>query len=219
MIFFLAGPRAGQVQALYEAGMQNIYSIDGLVPVVHPTAFVHPTAVLIGDVIIGEGVYIGPLASLRGDFGRIIMKAGSNIQDTCVIHGTPYQDTIVHEDGHVGHGAVLHGCVIGRNVLVGMNAVVMDAADIGADSIIGAMAFVKKGMQVPPRSLVAGSPAVIVKELDQKAIDGKFFGTRMYQRLAQRSLATMQRVEPLTQVEADRPRLREDQIYPVDCSK
>nr|WP_321301326.1 phenylacetic acid degradation protein PaaY [Alcaligenes faecalis] len=196
--------------------MQNIYSIDGLVPVVYPTAYVHPTAVLIGDVIIGEGVYIGPLASLRGDFGRIIMKAGSNIQDTCVIHGTPYQDTVVHEDGHVGHGAVLHGCVIGRNVLVGMNAVVMDAADIGADSIIGAMAFVKKGMQVPPRSLVAGSPATVVKELDQKAIDGKFFGTRMYQRLAQRSLATMQRVEPLTEVEADRPRLREDQIYPVD---
>ncbi|HRL20214.1 MAG TPA: phenylacetic acid degradation protein PaaY [Alcaligenes sp.] len=196
--------------------MHNIYSIDGLVPVVHPSAYVHPTAVLIGDVIIEAGVYIGPLASLRGDFGRIVMMAGSNIQDTCVIHGTPEQDTVVQQDGHVGHGAVLHGCVIGRNVLVGMNAVVMDGADIGADSIIGAMAFVKKGMAVPPRSLVAGSPARVVKELDQASIDGKHFGTRMYQRLAQRSLASMQRVQPLTEVGPDRPRLRDDQIYPQD---
>ena len=106
--------------------MENIYSIDGIIPVIHETAFVHPTAVIIGDVIIGPGVYVGPLASLRGDYGRIIMKEGSNIQDTCVIHGDGRQDTIVEEDGHIGHGAVIHGCVIGRNVLVGMNAVVMD---------------------------------------------------------------------------------------------
>lgn len=194
--------------------MQNIYSIDGIIPVVHETAFVHPTAVLIGDVIIGPGVYIGPLASLRGDFGRIIMKEGANIQDTCVIHGTPEQDAVVEVDGHIGHGAVLHGCTIGRNVLVGMNAVVMDQADVGADSIIGAMAFVKKGMVIPARSLVAGAPAKIVKALKDEDIKQKTLGTHMYQRLAQRSLDSMKKVEPLREVEANRARLTGDMIYP-----
>ncbi|NLJ62292.1 MAG: phenylacetic acid degradation protein PaaY [Alcaligenaceae bacterium] len=194
--------------------MSHIYAIDGLVPVIHETAFVHPTAVLIGDVIIGPGVYIGPLASLRGDFGRIIMKEGSNIQDTCVIHGTPEQDTVVEVDGHIGHGAVLHGCTIGKNVLVGMNAVVMDQADVGANSIIGAMAFVKKGMLIPERSLVAGAPAKIIKTLTDTEIDHKRLGTHMYQRLAQRSLATMEKVTPLRQVEPNRPRLTPDMIYP-----
>lgn len=194
--------------------MQNIYSIDGIIPVVHETAFVHPTAVLIGDVIIGPDVYIGPLASLRGDFGRIIMKEGSNIQDTCVIHGTPEQDTVVEVDGHIGHGAVLHGCTIGRNVLVGMNAVVMDQADVGADSIIGAMAFVKKGMVIPARSLVAGAPAKIVKALKDEDIKQKTLGTHMYQRLAQRSLDSMKKVEPLREVEENRARLTGDMIYP-----
>lgn len=194
--------------------MQHIYSINGIVPVVHETAYVHPTAVLIGDVIIGPGVYVGPLASLRGDFGRIIMKEGSNIQDTCVIHGTPEQDTLVDIDGHIGHGAVLHGCTIGRNVLVGMNAVVMDQCDIAADSIIGAMAFVKKGMVVPPRSLVAGAPAKVIKELSDAEIKNKQLGTHMYQRLAQRSLDTMLKVAPLRAVETDRARLRPEDIYP-----
>src|SRR5690606_10213554 len=105
--------------------MLKVYAIDGITPVVHPTAYVHPSAVLIGDVIIGAGVYVGALASLRGDFGRIIMGAGSNVQDSCVIHGVPERDTIVEVDGHIGHAAVLHGCYIGRNALVGMNAVVM----------------------------------------------------------------------------------------------
>ncbi len=126
--------------------MDNIYAIDGIITVVHETASVHPTAVLVCDVIIGSVVYVGPLASLRGDYGRIIMKEGSNIQDTCVIHGDGRQDSIVEEGGHIGHGAVVHGCVIGRNVLVGMNAVVMDEVQVGANSIIGAMVFVKKGM-------------------------------------------------------------------------
>lgn len=194
--------------------MQNIYSIDGIIPVVHETAYVHPTAVLIGDVIIGPGVYIGPLASLRGDFGRIIMKEGSNIQDTCVIHGTPEQDTVVEIDGHIGHGVVLHGCTIGRNALVGMNAVVMDQVDVGAESIIGAMAFVKKGMLIAPRSLVAGAPAKIIRELKDEEIKRKELGTHMYQRLAKRSLASMKKVEPLREVEDNRAQLTAEMIYP-----
>ena len=195
--------------------MLKVYAIDGITPVVDPTAFVHPTAVLIGDVIVGPGAYVGPLASLRGDFGRIVMGRGSNVQDACVIHGTGEQDTIIEEDGHIGHAAVLHGCYIGRNVLVGMNAVVMDGAHVGENSIVGAMAFVKVGMQVPARSLVAGAPARIVRELSDKQIAGKHYGTRQYQRLTERCLHSMREVEPLTAVEPDRVRLTADMTEPL----
>lgn len=194
--------------------MDNIYSIDGIIPVIDKTAFVHPTAVIIGDVIIGPGVYVGPLASLRGDYGRIIMKTGSNIQDTCVIHGDGRQDTIVEEDGHIGHGAVIHGCVIGRNVLVGMNAVVMDEVTVGANSIIGAMAFVKKGMQIPDYSLLAGAPAKIIKTLTDDDLKHKVLGTQKYQRLVRRSHDSLERVQPLRELPAERPRLTREQVWP-----
>ena len=194
--------------------MENIYAIDGIVPVIDETAFVHPTAVIIGDVIIGPGVYVGPLASLRGDYGRIIMKEGSNIQDTCVIHGDGRQDTIIEVDGHIGHGAVIHGCVIGRNVLVGMNAVVMDEVVVGANSIIGATAFVKKGMVIPEYSLVAGAPAKIIKTLTDEDLKHKVLGTQKYQRLARRSHASLERVQPLRELPADRPRLTREQVWP-----
>ena len=128
----------------------KVYAIEGVIPVIHPSAYVHPTAVLIGDVIIGPGCYVGPNACLRGDFGRLVMEEGSNLQDTCVMHGFPGSDTVIEVDGHVGHGAVIHGARIARNALVGMNAVVMDGAVIGESSIVAAMAFVKTGMQVPP---------------------------------------------------------------------
>lgn len=194
--------------------MFKVYTINGITPVVHPSAFVHPTAVLIGDVIIGPGVYVGPMASLRGDFGRIEMKEGSNIQDCCVIHGVAENDSIVDVDGHIGHGAVLHGCTIGRNAMVGMNAVVMDQAVVGEASIVAAMAFVKAGLTIPPRSLVVGAPARILRELSDADIAQKSFGTRQYQLLAQRSRHTMQMVEPLSEVEDSRPRLTAEMINP-----
>lgn len=194
--------------------MAHIYSIDGFIPVIHETAFVHPTAVIIGDVFIGPGVYVGPLASLRGDFGRIVMKEGSNIQDTCVVHGDGRHDTIIEEDGHIGHGAVIHGCVIGRNTLVGMNAVVMDGAMIGANSIIGATAFVKAGMQIPDYSLVVGAPAKVVKTLTDEDLKHKIRGTQKYQRLVRRSHASLERVEPLRELSEGRPRLTREQTWP-----
>ncbi|MBR9868079.1 MAG: phenylacetic acid degradation protein PaaY [Oceanospirillales bacterium] len=187
--------------------MMKVYSIDGITPVVDPTAYVHPTAVLIGDVIVGPGCYVGPAACLRGDFGRLELKKGANLQDTCVMHGFPGTDTVVEEDGHIGHGAVLHGCVIGKNALVGMNSVIMDGAVIGESAIVAAMSFVKASMDVPARTLVAGSPARVIKELSDKEIDWKASGTRQYQELAIRSMNTMQEVEALTEVEANRPRL------------
>jgi carbonic anhydrase/acetyltransferase-like protein (isoleucine patch superfamily) len=194
--------------------MFKVYSINGITPVIDPAAYVHPTAVLIGDVIVGPGVYVGPLASLRGDFGRIELRQGSNVQDTCVVHGVAENDTIVEVDGHVGHGAVLHGCTIGRNALVGMNAVVMDQAVVGEASIVAAMAFVKVGMVIPPRSLVVGAPARVLRELTDADVVHKSFGTRQYQLLTTRCLQTMQAVDALTQVESDRKRLPLDVINP-----
>src|ERR1700752_4856719 len=141
------------------------YEIEGVVPVVDPSAFVHPTAVLIGDVIVGPNCYVGPCASLRGDFGRIVLKDGANIQDTCVVHGFPERDTVVEENGHIGHGAVLHSCTVRRDALVGMNAVVMDEAEVGEQAIVAACAFVPAGMKIPPAMLVAGVPAKAIRAL------------------------------------------------------
>ena len=196
------------------------YEIDGIRPVVHATAYLHPTAVLIGDVIIGAGCYIGPACSLRGDFGRLLVKDGANIQDTCVMHGFPGTDTVVEVDGHIGHGAVLHGCTIGRNAMVGMNAVVMDKAQVGESAIVAASAFVKAGMQVPPRVLVAGVPARVVRELREQELQLKVEGTLTYQELTVRSVTTMREVEPLAEVEVDRKRLKfPDKVKPLVDAK
>jgi phenylacetic acid degradation protein len=184
------------------------YSIDGLTPVVHPTAFVHSSAVLIGDVILGPRCYVGPLASLRGDYGRIILEEGANVQDTCVMHGFPGTDTVVEIDGHVGHGAVLHGCIVKRNAMVGMNAVVMDEAVVGESAMVAACAFVKAGMVIAPRSLAAGVPAKVLRPLTDEEISWKQSGTRTYQELAVRSMKTMREVAPLVAAEPDRPRIK-----------
>jgi phenylacetic acid degradation protein len=185
----------------------NIYEFEGFIPVVDPSSYVHPTAVLIGDVIVGARCSVGPNAVLRGDFGRLIMFDGSNLQDTCVMHGFPEMDTIIEQDGHVGHGAILHGCRVGRNAMVGMNAVIMDNAVIGEESIVAALAFVKADMQVPPRSLVAGVPARILREVTQQEIEWKTTGTAVYQDLSERSRRSLRPVVPLTVPEPGRRRL------------
>jgi carbonic anhydrase/acetyltransferase-like protein (isoleucine patch superfamily) len=190
--------------------MANCFAIEDLIPVIDPTAYVHPTAVLIGDVIVGPRCYVGPAASLRGDFGRITLCEGANVQDTCVIHGFPDSDTVIEIDGHIGHGAVIHGAHIGRNVMVGMNAVVMDRSKIGESAIIGAMAFVREGTVVPPRSLALGIPARVVRDLTDQEISWKRSGTRQYQELAVRSLASQRPVEPLRAVQSERPRYKGD---------
>ncbi len=193
----------------------RVWSIDGVTPVVDPTSYVHPSAVLIGDVIVGRRCYIGPCASLRGDFGRIILKDGANLQDTCVCHGFPGTDTLVEEDGHIGHGAVLHGCRIRRGALVGMNAVVNDNAQIGEEAIVAAMAFVRAQMIVPPRTLVAGTPARIIRALTDQEVAWKAEGTASYQDLTRRSLATMTETVALTAAEPDRKRLNLPELLPL----
>jgi len=199
--------------------MAQVFEIDGVRPVVDPSAYVHPTAVLIGDVIVGPRCYVGPSASLRGDFGRLILEEGSNLQDTCVMHGFPNTDTTIEVDGHIGHGAVLHGCRVGRNAMVGMNAVVMDNAVIGENSIVAAMAFVKANVEIPPRSLVAGIPAKVIRELSEEEIAWKHEGTVTYQELAVRSMQTMRPTTPLAAMEPDRKRIRVSAIDPLYKAK
>lgn len=185
------------------------YEIDGVVPVVDPGAFVHPTAVLIGDVIIGAGCYIGPSASLRGDFGRIIVGEGSNVQDSCVLHAFPGADCVLEPNSHLGHGAIVHGAHVGSYTMVGMNAAVMDGCVIGEDALIGACAFLRAGTEVPSRMMAVGNPAVI-RELDEQTITWKRNGVHVYQELAKRSRATLREIQPLTAIEPNRPRVSTD---------
>lgn len=193
----------------------SVWSYDGIVPVIDPAAWVHPAAVLIGDVIVGAGCYVGPGAVLRGDFGRITLEPGSNVQETCVLHAFPGKDVVVEESGHVGHGAILHGCRIGRNAMVGMNAVVMDEAVIGENTIVAAMAFVKAGAEIPANSLAVGSPAKVVRELSDDEIDWKRRGTGVYQQLAREARDKLAPAEPLAEVEPDRRRAEAPEYDPL----
>ena len=182
-----------------------VYSLDGLIPVVDVTAYVHPQATLIGDVIVGPRCYVGPGASLRGDFGRIVLGAGCNVQDCCVLHSFPAHETLLEADAHVGHGAVLHGCTVRRDALIGIGAIVMDDAVVEEEAFVGAASFVPAGFVVPPRTLVTGVPARVVRELKPEELAWKATGTREYQRLTVRCLATLRECEPLTALEPDRP--------------
>ena len=199
--------------------MPKVYSIDGIVPVVHPSAFVHESAVLIGDVIVGPRAYIGPCACLRGDFGRIVVEEGANIQDTCMLHGFPGKDTVVGPDVTVGHGAVLHGCVVQRGALVGMNAVVNDNAEIGEDAMVAALAFVRAEARIPARSLAAGIPARVLRELSAEEIRWKADNTALYQKLAVRSAATMQAVDARAEIEPGRKRIEVPGSMPLSEMK
>jgi phenylacetic acid degradation protein len=195
------------------------YSIDGVVPVVDPTAHVHPTAVLIGDVTVGPGCYVGPCASLRGDFGRITLLAGANVQDSCVVHSFPNREVLIEENGHIGHGAVLHGCTVRRDALVGMNAVVMDDAEIGAEAVVAACAFVPSGSRLPERSLAVGAPAKVLRTLSDGDVARKREGTEVYHTLARRCRQTLQEVQPLTAAPADRPPLDLPDLRPLTATK
>lgn len=188
--------------------MVRVYAIDGVTPYVHPDAYVHPTASLIGDVIVEAGCYVGPGASLRGDFGRLVMCRGSNLQDNCIVHGFPGTDSEIGEDGHIGHGAVLHGCKVGRNALIGMSAVIMDGAKVGEDAIVAALSFVKAGFEVPPGMLVAGIPAKIVRPVTEQEKAWKIQGTREYQELTVRSRTTMTETDSLRVLDDARLSLR-----------
>ena len=185
--------------------LMAIYSFNGFIPVVKPSSFVHPQANVTGNVIIGENVYIGPGAVLRGDWGQIIIEDGCNVQENCVIHMFPGTTVHLKAGAHVGHGAVIHGGTLEENCLIGMNAVLMDDVIIGKESIIGALSFVPAQMQIPPRSLVVGNPAKIIKAVSDEMITWKTDGTALYQQLPKDCQDTLKPCEPLTEIEPNRP--------------
>lgn len=188
------------------------YAYQGVVPVVDPSSFVHPLASLIGDVIVGPGCFIAPGASLRGDFGRIIVEGDSSIQDSTTIHVSSMRDTVIGRGATLAHGAVIHGCTIGTNALVGMNAVVLDGAVVGEESLVAALSLIKSDMAIPPRSLVVGNPAKVVRTFEPHQVTWKNDGSGEYQRLAREALTDMFEVEPLTAPEPDRKRMRSNAI-------
>ncbi len=181
------------------------YAFKGFIPVVHPTAFVHPQAAVTGNVVIGPHCYIGPGAALRGDWGGIVLEEGCNVQENCTIHMFPGVTVRLHAGAHIGHGAIVHGASVGANTLVGMNAVLMDEAEIGAECIIGALTFVPAGAKIPPRSVAVGNPAKVVKEVSDQMLDWKTRGTALYQALPAECEAGWQPCEPLAEMPPDRP--------------
>lgn len=182
-----------------------IYEFKGFKPIIHESAFIHPQAAVTGNVIIGKDVYVGPGAAIRGDWGGIVIEDGCNVQENCTIHMFPGVIVRLKEAAHIGHGAIIHGATIGRNVLVGMNTVIMDRVDIGDECIIGALTFIKADSNIPARSLVVGNPGRIVKEVSDEMISWKTKGTALYQRLPQTCYESLKPCEPLREIPADRP--------------
>jgi carbonic anhydrase/acetyltransferase-like protein (isoleucine patch superfamily) len=185
--------------------MANIFSFKGFKPVVHPSAYVHPNATVTGNVIIGKDVYIGPGAAIRGDWGRIEIGDGCNVQENCTIHMFPGKTVVLEPSAHVGHGAIIHGAHLGENCLIGMNAVIMDDVEIGKECIVGALTFINANTHIPERSLVVGNPGKIIKQVSDEMIAWKTKGTALYQALPAELRESLESTEPLTEEEADRP--------------
>jgi phenylacetic acid degradation protein len=182
-----------------------VYEFEGFRPVIKETSYIHPLAAVIGNVIIGEKVYVGPGAVIRGDWGQIVIEDGCNVQENCTIHLFPGTTTRLHKGAHIGHGAIIHGGNIGENCLIGMNSVIMDEAVIEKECIIGALCFVPAKMKIPQRSLVVGNPAKIIKQVSDEMMEWKTKGTALYQSLPKECHKSLKECEPLRQIEKDRP--------------
>jgi carbonic anhydrase/acetyltransferase-like protein (isoleucine patch superfamily) len=182
-----------------------IYAFDGFIPVVHESAYVHPQAAVTGNVVIGRDVYVGPGAAIRGDWGGIVIEDGCNVQENCTIHMFPGVVVLLEAGAHIGHGAVVHGARIGANALIGMNAVVMDNAIVGSGCVVGALCFVPTGMEIPPRKVVVGNPAKIIKDVTDEMLAWKSAGTALYQQLPAAMRDSWKPVEPLRAMPESRP--------------
>ena len=182
-----------------------VYEFKGFIPVIHESSFIHPQAAVTGNVIIGKDVYVGPGAAIRGDWGEIIIEDGCNIQENCTIHMFPGKSITLKSGAHIGHGAIIHGANIGKNCLVGMNAVIMDDCEIGDECIVGALAFVKAETHIPARRMVVGNPVVVIKTVSDEMIAWKTKGTELYQKLPKELYETLKAVEPLREIPKDRP--------------
>jgi len=187
-----------------------IYEFNGIKPIIHSSAFIHPQATVTGAVIIGAAVYIGPGCALRGDWGNIVIEDGCNVQEACTVHMFPGATVLLKEGAHIGHGAVIHGATIGRNCLIGMNAVIMDGVELGDECIVGALSFIKQDQIFPPRSLLAGNPAKVIKEVSDEMIRWKTEGTKLYQGLPQQCFDTLKECEPLREYREQTPLFTSD---------
>jgi carbonic anhydrase/acetyltransferase-like protein (isoleucine patch superfamily) len=188
-----------------------IYEFKGYKPVIHESSFIHPQSAVTGNVIIGRNCYIGPGAALRGDWGKIIVEDGCNVQENCIIHMFPGITVLLKEGSHIGHGAIIHGAIIGKNCLVGMNAVIMDNVELGDESIVGALTLIRQGEKIPPRSLIAGNPGKILKQVTEEMVSWKTQGTELYQQLPKECFETLKQCEPLREVPDDLP--KQEQSY------
>ena len=190
-----------------------IYAFNGYIPVIEPSSFVHPQAAVTGNVVIGKNCYIGPGAALRGDWGRIVLEDGCNVQENCTIHMFPGVTVLLKEASHIGHGAIIHGATIGKNCLVGMNAVIMDNVELGDECIVGALSFIKQGEKIPARSLLAGNPATVIKKVSDEMMAWKTEGTKLYQQLPAEMRRHWKECEPLGEVTGSQP-LQQDTYKP-----
>ena len=142
---------------------------------------------------------------MRGDWGRIVLEEGVNVQENCVVHMFPKTETRLKKMAHVGHGAIIHGGTLGENVLIGMNAVVMDNVEVGDGCIVGALAFVPQNTVLPARSIFVGNPGKVVKTVSDEMLAWKTEGTELYMKLAEQCHTTLKEVTPLEAVEPNRP--------------
>jgi len=189
-----------------------VYSFKEFTPVIHESSFIHPQAAVTGNVLIGRNCYIGPGAAIRADWGKIIIEDGCNVQENCTIHMFPGRTVLLKENAHIGHGAIIHGATIGKNCLVGMNSVIMDNVELGDESIVGALTLIKEGEIIPSRSLIAGNPGKIIKQVSDEMIAWKTKGTELYQSLPEEMFANCKEIEPLREISADQP--QQDSFYP-----
>jgi carbonic anhydrase/acetyltransferase-like protein (isoleucine patch superfamily) len=181
------------------------YEFKGIKPVVHESSFIHPLAAVTGNVIIGKNVYVGPGAAIRGDWGKIIIEDGCNVQENCTIHMFPGITVLLKEGAHIGHGAIIHGATIGKNCLVGMNAVIMDNVELGNECIVGALTFIKADEKIPGRSMVVGNPSKIIKQVSDEMIQWKTEGTKLYQQLPGKIYEAWKECEPLREITENHP--------------
>lgn len=181
-----------------------IYEYEGYIPVIHETAYIHPQASVIGNVVIGPHVFVGSGAAIRGDIGKVVIEEGCNVQENCIVHMFPGKTVTLQKMAHIGHGAIVHGANIGQNTLIGMNAVVMDDAKVGNECVIGALCFVPAGKEIPNRSVGLGNPVKVVKEVSDEMLGWKTQGTELYMQIAKSSHDTLKEVEPLRKMPTNR---------------
>ena len=173
-----------------------IFQFKNFVPTIDSSSYIHPQANVTGNVEIGKNVYVGPGAVLRGDWGKIVVENGCNIQENCIIHMFPRTTVRIYEGAHLGHGCTIHGATIGKNSLIGINAVVLDDAEIGNECIVGALTLVKSEMKVPNRKIIVGNPGKIIKNVSDEMLNWKIEGTKIYQQLPKDCMNSLNECSP-----------------------